>query len=288
MTEQLATTNELRYEVQPAVLTADFDAMQKRLDELMEPYQDLTAEVVATMDMKEAKAARADLNAMSKSLNDARKAIKREYNKPLQEFEAKVKELDAQILAPKALLDAGINQREEADKQARYEALEEVYWSFAPALAELVPMEKVIDPRWLNKSYGEKKAENALCEKVAAVNADWNTLKDAQLHFPSETERRFFDTLNLRDALAYDREEWEKQQALEAMKAEVGEVQQAQQPQIIAPTPQMMADGTEYRFTITVPEQVFFTSVIEATALKNHLAKLGITAYMTKSKEAVA
>lgn len=287
MTEtRLATVNDFAVNYTEAVITADFDAMQVRLDELMEPYKGLTADVVATMDPKEVKECYRDLNAIRTSVEDGRKAIKREYNKPLAAFEAKVKELVDQIDKPRALLKEAKDQREAMEKAQRFSVLEDMYQDFAPALADLVPLESVIDERWLNKSYGQKKAENELCDRVAGINADWKTLKDADLHFPEETERRFFDTLSLRDAMTHDVEEWNKQQALNTMKAEVSEITQA--PEIITPTPQVFEDDLEYRFTIAVPEQEFFTNVIEATALKNHLAKLGIQAHMTKSRKAVA
>lgn len=285
---QLATVNELEYSYQPAVITADFEAMQERLDDLLEPYKGLDAEAVAQMPEADVKSCYRDLNAIRNSVEEGRKAVKREYNKPLATFEARVKELVAQIDGPRNILKEAKDLHEEQARRGRLMRLDEVYREFAPALAELVPIEKVIDPRWLNKSYGEKRAENELCDHVAGINADWRTLQDAQLHFPAETERRFFDTLNLRDALAYDREEWEKQQALDTMKAEVEDVRGYQEPEVVEPTTQMFQDGTQYRFSIEIPRQEFVTNIIEATALKNHLAQLGIKASMTKSKEAVA
>ncbi len=289
---------ELAYSYEPAVITADFPAMQKRLNELLADFEGMDAENVKTLDTKVAKACRADLNAMSKDLNEARKAIKREYNKPLAEFEAKVKELDAQIMKPRDILDKAIKGREEYEKQLRFEALEQAYVDFAPALADVVPFEKLLDPRWLNASYGEKKAENSLFEKAAGLAADWHTLRTATLHFPEETERFWFANLSLSEALNYDVRQWEEQQKIDRMKEEVIPYQpEPEMPQIVevdsengyarAAINGVREEITQFRFSLTVPYQEFVTNVLEASALKNHLQQFGLQIHMTKSEREV-
>lgn len=219
----LATTFE------PAVITADWAGMRERLAEMIAPYDGLTADVVAGMDIREAKLCRADLKKMSNELNEARKAIKREYNKPLAEFEAKVKELDALILGPWRLLDEGIKLEEERAREARRAALETAYEEYAPALYPVVPPERIIDPAWLNKGFGEVKAEEAMIEKVSAIAHDWDALSKADLKFPVETEAEFFRTLSLRSALDYDFRRSEEQSRIDAMKADVADYS-AQEP----------------------------------------------------------
>ena len=202
VTPEVIQEEALAVQFQPATITADFAGMRAKLEKMIEPYRGITPETAASMDIKEAKACRADLRAISKRLNDDRKAIKKAYEAPLKEFEAAIKELDALIAEPCRVIDEAIKAREEAEREGRRNALEQVYRDFMPELVELVPFDAILDPKWLNKSFGEKKAENELCEKVAGIAADWESFKKIkpQLHFPDEAEREFWRTLSLREA----------------------------------------------------------------------------------------
>lgn len=291
----------------PAVIEFDVDAAKERLREIMATtgYEMLTPDVVAATDTKTAKSLRASLNAMSTELNDARKAIKREYNKPLAKFEGQIKELDEMIQEPKRLLDATIKEREEAEKEERRAALEATYEEFAPALVPVVPFERVLDPRWLNKSYGEVKAENALTEKVAKLAKDRDHLMSANLRVPDETMAEFYRTLDVSAALAYDKERAEELDRIAQMNAEIEanrtpepEVPEATaytpepdvtitEPEPVVSTVPMARDEEVYQFAIEVPKTLFVTSVAEATALKNHLTLLGITPIMKRSPRPV-
>ena len=76
----------------PAVIECDFDGMRARLAEMIEPYSGLDERALATLDVKEAKRCRADLNRIIKSVEDGRKAVKRAYNDPLKAFEEEVRQ----------------------------------------------------------------------------------------------------------------------------------------------------------------------------------------------------
>ncbi len=221
MSEKDAALAVMETSFQPAVITADWAGMRKRLQELIAPYEGLTAEVVAGMSMKDAKACKTDLKKMSSELNDARKAIKREYNRPLADFEAHVRELDALILEPWKLLDEGIKLEEENAKSARRAQLDEAYRDFAPALYDVVPLERLLEREWMNKSFGETKATDALLAKVTSVAQDWEAFQKMAFNFPKEAEAEFFRTLSLRQAIDYDARRADEQARIDAMKAEV-------------------------------------------------------------------
>lgn len=142
----------VRVEFSPAVISCDFDEMGRRLDEMLEPYEGMTPETAAGMDEKAAKACRADLNRMSRELNDARKAVKKDYEAPLREFEAHVKELDARIRRYADILGDALKARDAAERARKRAAIEERYVEFAGALAQALPFDRVLDPKWLNRS----------------------------------------------------------------------------------------------------------------------------------------
>ena len=67
----------------------------------------------------------------------------------------------------------------------------------------VVPYERLHEDQWLNKTFGEIKAQQALEAKVSDVARDWETLKAQQETMPhyADAEREFFRTLDLGAAL---------------------------------------------------------------------------------------
>lgn len=212
----------VRVEFSPAVISCDFDEMGRRLDEMLEPYEGMTPETAAGMDEKAAKACRAELNRMSRELNDARKAVKREYEAPLREFEAHVKELDARIRSYADILGDALKARDAAERARKRAAIEERYAEFAGSLAQALPFDRVLDPKWLNRSTSFKRAVDEMEDRVSAIAADYESLKSqaGSLAFFAEDEAVFLRTLSLREALEHDAARREETERIEAMKAE--------------------------------------------------------------------
>lgn len=265
--------------LQPAVITADFGAMRERLAKELEPFKGLTLEQVAQMEPKSQKTARAGLNGYIKELEDARKAVKKAYNAPLAEFEAKCKELLAMIEAPKALIDGAIKKREADDRQARFDHLAEHYGEFAPALVPVVPFERIAEKEWGNATFGEKKAERELEDKVSRIAKDWDALRQSGLAFKQEAEAEFFRTLSLQAAIAYDARRQEEQAAIDAMSAEVygepepepmRELEPAPEP--LQPLPVLPQDFEAVKVLAVIVE----ATDSQKEQLKAHMRALGI------------
>lgn len=288
MSEEIIKAETLEYQYQPAIIAADFPAMRAKLETLIEPYSDITPEIVAGMDMKQAKSDRAYLKSMQTELNNARIAIEKEYDKPFKAFKSQVDALISMIKEPWSVLDAGIKEEERLFKQSRYDYLEQVYEEFAPALVPVLPFDRIIDKKWLNKGSNPetslKKAENELTDKVAGIAAEWDVLKKTDLVVPTETELKFFETLSLREALAFDKERAEEIARLNDLKAQVEH--EPEVPQITRPDNVTINDETLYKFTISVDAE-FYATICEATAIKNLLLKNGIIPQMTKSQAPV-
>lgn len=217
----------------PAEIEFNHEELMKRIRAEVEIYTGITKDNSGDISTKDLKSFRTWLNKLSAALNNKRKEIKTAYNEPLNNFEAQVKEIDAVILEPKNRIDAIIKQREEEAKQLRREHLIDCYADYAPALVEVVPFDKILDPKWLNASFGEVKAENALYEKVTNLANDWEqlkTLKDTMPYF-EEAQRELFRTLSLSDAVAKNKELVDEQHRIDEMNRQIEEVQQYQQGQ---------------------------------------------------------
>lgn len=219
--------------LEPAVITADFEAMQERLDGYLAPYRGVTAEAVSLMDAKEVKACATDLRKMRRSLDDSRKAVKRAYNEPLAAFESSVKKLVSQIDDCLTLFaDAEKAEKERYQREKRDE-LRGIYEDMAPALVPVVPYERLEDPKWLNKTTAINKAIDELAEKVDRIAKDWETLKRVKLAFPGEAEALFFRTLSIMEAIAHDDARRKEQERIEAMRQEVEENRAAMQDDVL-------------------------------------------------------
>ena len=219
---ELMIAQEPAIKFNPAEITFDEVNVRNKIESRIEPYVGTTPEEVANMDIKDAKKARADLNAIKKEINDARIAVKREYNKPLTVFEQSVRDIESLITEPLKVLDDGIKKREENEKAERYEQLQQLYMEMTPALAEAVPFDKFLEKSWLTAT-GFKKGMKALEQKLIEVTNQLEILENTDIKYKVESRRKFLETLSLTEAIAYDaklREEDEAAARMDAMRAE--------------------------------------------------------------------
>lgn len=187
----------------PSVISANFDALEAHVRAKVADYEGAKYDLTKDDSIKEAKHDRSYLNGLKSEIEERRKAVKREYNKPLAAFEKRCKEITSIIDGASDGIKAQLDEAEERRKAGARAALEAHYREFAELLSPVVPYERLHDDRWLNKSFGEAKAKKALEDKVSAVARDWDTLKaqrDSMAHY-EVAERELFRTLDLGSAL---------------------------------------------------------------------------------------
>lgn len=237
-TNALATVGGNAVVIDAASITWNEAGVRGKVAALIEPYVGTTPEGAAAMDKKQLKACRSELNAISRELNDARKVIKAEYLKPLQEFEAAIKSIDESIKQPAGIIDAAIKCKEETERAQRTAALEALYLETAPILAEAVPFERIFEKQWANASFGAKKAEDALADKILAVIDGLNDLQRMELHAPEEAKAVYFRTLSTKAAREHDDMRREEDARIARMEAEreANRAAQAAAPQAEAKT----------------------------------------------------
>lgn len=265
MDKSLAKLNPILH---PAEISADWETITNNVNKMIEPYKDVTPEVAASMDLKEAKICCADLRRISKELNDGRKAIKKIYNEPLKAFEDKCKEIDKLINAPLAIIDEAVKIQDNNEREARRQILKEAYEDYAPVIADMVDFDRICEREWLNKSFGEKKAQLAMNEKVARIGADYQTLQKLlpTFNFPKEAEAEFWHTLSLREAQNFDDTRTYEEEKIKELHEQVQEVKQYQTKE----KPQV------YVLAVTCTSE-------QVTYLKDTLSTLGIHGLLTKS-----
>lgn len=217
--EQDASSLTVAYK--PSVIEANFDALEAHVRKTVEAYDGATYDLTKKENIAEAKHDRSYLNGLKKEIDERRKAVKREYSKPLDAFEKRCKQITAIIDESTDAIKAQLDEAEQTRKDALYSRLQQHYEEFAGLLAPVVPYERLHEPQWLNKTFGEIKAQQALEAKVSDVARDWETLKAQQEAMPhyADAEREFFRTLDLGAALNAARLADEEDQRIAELKA---------------------------------------------------------------------
>lgn len=224
----------------PSVIEANFDALEAHVRKTVEVYEGATYDLTKKENIAEAKHDRSYLNGLKKEIDERRKAVKREYSKPLDAFEKRCKQITAIIDEAAGNIKAQLDQAEEERKARAYAKLQEHYEEFAGLLAPVVPYERLHDAKWLNKTFGEIKAYEALEAKVSDVARDWETLKAQQETMPhyADAEREFFRTLNLGAALNAARLADEEDRRIAEMKAAMEPEHEAEPEPMPEPEPE--------------------------------------------------
>ena len=217
--EAEATTLEVTYT--EATIASNMDALEAHVKKVVADYEGATYDLTSAQAIKEPKHDRSYLNGIKKEIDERRKAVKREYNKPLDAFERRCKQITAIIDESTDAIKAQLDEAEQTRKDALYSRLQQHYEEFAGLLAPVVPYERLHEPQWLNKTFGEIKAQQALEAKVSDVARDWETLKAQQEAMPhyADAEREFFRTLDLGAALNAARLADEEDQRIAELKA---------------------------------------------------------------------
>lgn len=217
--EAEATTLEVTYT--EATIASNMDALEAHVKKVVAEYEGATYDLTSAQAVKDAKHDRSYLNGIKKEIDERRKAVKREYNKPLDAFERRCKQITAIIDESTDAIKAQLDEAEQTRKDALYSRLQQHYDEFAGLLVPVVPYERLHEPQWLNKTFGEIKAQQALEAKVSDVARDWETLKAQQEAMPhyADAEREFFRTLDLGAALNAARLADEEDQRIAELKA---------------------------------------------------------------------
>ena len=223
----------------PAEIEANFDALEERVRRMVADYDGATYDMSEDENVKAAKRDRTFLNGIVKQIDERRKAVKREYLRPLDAFEARCKEISGIAKGASDAIKAQLDEAERLRRERAYAALEAHYGEVADLLAPVVPYSRVHEDRWLNKTVGEVRAKQLLEEKVGLLAEDWDTLKGQRgsMGHYEVAERELFRTLDLGTALKAARQADEEDARLEEMKAAM-EPERAPEPGPAAPAPE--------------------------------------------------
>ena len=102
---------------------------------------------------QKAKGDLADLRKLRKAVNDRKVEVKKEYMKPYEVFEDKVKELIGVIDKPIALIDGQVKEFEAKRVEEKKAEIQNLYNELVEEeLHDYIPLEKIYGEKWTNAS----------------------------------------------------------------------------------------------------------------------------------------
>lgn len=183
----------------PKTIEFNFVEIKKELAGNLEKYQNM---VVTEDAIKDAKADRAKLNKLKEAIEKKRKEIKAECLAPYNAFEKQVKEIVSMIEAPMLAIDGQIKEFEAARKAEKMEEIGAYYKANAADIIDLVPFERIFDPKWLNATASMKSIEEEIDKTVTRISGDITIIKSMALECESAVLSRYIATLDMSEAMA--------------------------------------------------------------------------------------
>lgn len=257
----------------PAEIGFNFEELKAELAERLDHYNGL---VVTEDGIKEAKADRAKLNKLRTAIDTRRKDIKKEYLRPYNEFESKVKELTVLIDQPIRAIDTQLADFEERRKEEKKEKILALYHETVPEdLQDIIPLQRILTPSWLNATTTMARLTENLNVWVQRVNADLLALDAVEPEYQAAVREKYIATLDVTAAIKHRDALKAAQAAFQAREAE----RIAREEKRATEAAQKLQEKVEQPQTATEPEPVklyslrleFSLTRAQALALRNFL-----------------
>lgn len=204
---ELQVTTDIEHDL-PQAVGFNFEQLKGQIAEKLKKYQG----VVITEDgVKDAKKDRATLNKLKSALDNKRMEVKKEWNRPFDEFENKIKELIGMVDAPVKAIDVQIKGFEEQKKQEKAAGIRAFFGSEIGEFAELIPFDKIDNPRWLNASYKMTDIEKEISNSISKAKNNVGIIKAMGLKCEQQMLDVYFRTLDMSAAMS-EKTRWEEQQ----------------------------------------------------------------------------
>lgn len=230
----------------------------------------------------EAKKDRANLNKLAQAIDSKRREMKALYLAPYEQFEAEAKELVNMIKTVSAEIDAQVKTYEDFRKAEKQEFIvEQLYKPLIGNLAELVPYERLHNPKWLNVTTSVSDIGDELARTVEKIESGLKAID--QLNLEADIAERvksvFLRNFDLAAAIA-------EKERIEAEREKLARYRAAQQAQVAPATPQAISappveeqpTQPEQRPAVEQAEEKIYTVAFRIHVTKAQLDGLG--AYM--------
>ena len=185
------------------ITQADFPAIEWNYGELKQAVASAAKEyenVVFTPEEEgSAKETRARLNRLRTALEDARKDLKARAMKPVKAFEQGVKDVEEPLDRTIAFIDLQLHEMEAARKAKKQAEIEALFSKNCPPELDFLTLDKIADPKWLNKTVSLQEIEENIQLKIALVKRALASFKG--IEFERVAVEYYKQTLDYESAL---------------------------------------------------------------------------------------
>lgn len=188
----------------PKELPFNFEELEAELTERLHHYNTM---VITEDGVREGKEDLAKLRKLREAIDTRRKEVKKQYSAPLTEFEDKVKRLIVKIDEPIAVIDSQVKAFVEQEREQKLEEIRAAYEELVPeSFKEIIPCDRILDPKWLNKTTTMKSIRERLSEIAKRANVDMALIEGVNPKYMAAVKAKFIETLDVSTALNYQDE----------------------------------------------------------------------------------
>lgn len=180
----------------PQSIAFNFDEVKTWLTENLASYKNM---VVTEDEIGAAKADKAKISKLSKTISEQRIAIKKRYLEPYNDFEAKMKELSGMCDEAAKNIDVQVKAFDEKRKTEKREELKAFFESLNQQA--WLQFERIENPRWMNVTYDMETAKADIQQAVSTIAENAATITESGGEFESETFLEYQKTLDLGTAM---------------------------------------------------------------------------------------
>lgn len=253
----------------------NYQELKKDIAEKTLPYKGL---IVTEDAIPVAKSDLANLRKLEKAIDDRRKAVKKEYNAPYMEFEAKIKDILSDIQEAEANIDSQVKAFEQKEQDAKFAKIKQFFELTFHDFINDVRFETVYNPKWINKGCKMADIEEEIAASANKLYADVEVVKGLKSAHEISLLNTLFHSLDLGEAL-------KQHNILVALEERQKAEEQAKQEQVVAPEektdPAPSQEPTE-QFVVDTPKPLqvidfrVWVNDEQKAALRNFLVSNGI------------
>lgn len=151
--------------------------------------------------ISEAKEERASINKVIKNIADYRKNIVAEFKKPIEIFETTAKETEKILKETADFVDVQVKNFENKEKEEKKRQIEISFNQLVEELKDIVPLTKIFDEKWLNKTVKLAAVENEIKDKLDNIRSGLKAIEELHSEFELELKNTFLQDFDLTKAI---------------------------------------------------------------------------------------
>lgn len=172
-------------------ISINFDELKQELNASLEKYRGvLVTEETLTLAKKD----KANLNKVAKMINDRKIELKKEFLQPYTTIENQIKELLTMISEVTDSIDSQIKEFDEKEKNAKRIEINEAWERFG---FTLVPLYKIFNEKWLNKTVTLTNIINEMQEFISKTKNELTVIEEMFNCNKLEAQTKYLQTLDL-------------------------------------------------------------------------------------------